>query len=92
MANGHGGKRKGAGGKAGVPRTKTKQAYEAIELAFEGIGGVKALTDWARENQSDFYKTIFPKIIPVQLTGEAGGPIGIAVSRIEIVPGVRSKD
>ncbi len=67
MANGHGGKRKNAGAKKGEPRTKTKQAYEAIEMAFEGIGGVPALTAWARENQGDFYKIIFPKIIPVQL-------------------------
>jgi len=67
MANGHGGKRPGAGAKAGEPRTKTKKAYEAIELAFEGIGGVQALTAWARENQGDFYKIIFPKIIPVQV-------------------------
>jgi hypothetical protein len=63
----HGGKRAGAGAKPGVPRTKTKKAYEAIEAAFEGIGGVQALTTWARENQADFYKTIFPKIIPVQV-------------------------
>lgn len=67
MANGHGGKRQGAGGKAGVPRTKTKKAYEAIEAAFDEIGGVKALVAWAKENQSDFYKVIYPKIIPVQL-------------------------
>lgn len=57
-----------------MPRTKTKKAYEAIELAFEGIGGVDALIAWARENQGDFYKTIFPKIIPVQLNhGDVDG-------------------
>lgn len=76
MANGHGGKRLNAGAKAGVPRTKTKKAYEAIEAAFDGIGGVPALISWAKENQGDFYKTIYPKIIPVQLTAGDDQPSG----------------
>lgn len=83
MANGHGGKRVGAGGKKGVPRTKTKKAYEAIEAAFDAIGGVKALTQWARENQSDFYKVIYPKIIPVQLSGPDGDAIPVAITEIK---------
>ena len=94
MANGHGGKRAGAGGKAGVPRTKTKKAYEAIELAFEGIGGVAALIAWARENQGDFYKLIFPKIIPVQLNHANADGDGDArvVHRIELVTPEHRKD
>ena len=87
MANGHGGRRPGAGGKKGVPRTKTKQAYEAIEMAFEGIGGVKALTAWARENPSDFYKVIFPKIIPVHVGGDPENPLRV-VNEI-VLRGVR---
>lgn len=89
MANGHGGKRKNAGAKAGEPRTKTKKAYEAIEAAFEGIGGVPALIAWAKENQGDFYKTIFPKIIPVQLAGDPENPVQVAVKEI-VLRGVRS--
>lgn len=90
MANGHGGKRPGAGAKAGQPRTKTKKAYEAIEMAFEGIGGVPALTAWARENPGDFYKTIFPKIIPVQIGGDPDNPLTI-VNEIAL-RGVRPTD
>ena len=78
MANGHGGKRPGAGTKPGVPRSeKTKKAHEAIHAAFEGIGGVKALTRWADENRDAFYERVWPKIIPVQMqhSGEDGGPI-----------------
>ena len=84
-----GGKRAGAGAKPGVPRTKTKKAYEAIELAFEGIGGVTALTEWARENQGDFYKTIFPKIIPVQIAGDEDNPLRVIneVKRTIVRPG-----
>jgi hypothetical protein len=67
MANGHGGARKGAGAKKGVQREATKKAHEAIALAFENIGGVKALTAWARSNPDAFYERVWPKIIPVQL-------------------------
>lgn len=68
MANGHGGKRAGSGSKPGVHRSeKTKKAHEAIHAAFEGIGGVKALTRWAEENRDAFYERVWPKIIPVQL-------------------------
>lgn len=67
MAGGWGGARPGAGAKKGVQRERTKQAHEAIALAFDEIGGVEALTAWARENQSAFYERVWPKIIPVQL-------------------------
>lgn len=67
MANGHGGARVGAGKKPGQTHEKTRKAKEAIELAFENIGGVETLTRWARENEGDFFKLLFPKLIPVQL-------------------------
>lgn len=67
MANGHGGKRAGAGKKKGQVHPQTRVAKEAIEMAFEGIGGVKRLTAWAEQNEGDFFRLIFPKLIPVQL-------------------------
>ena len=67
MANGHGGKRAGSGKKKGQVHPQTRVAKEAIEMAFEGIGGVKRLTAWAEQNEGDFFRLIFPKLIPVQL-------------------------
>ena len=87
MANGHGGARPGAGSKPGVPRSeKTKKAHEAIHAAFEGIGGVPALVEWAKENRDAFYERVWPKIIPVQMQ-HSGDPDGapIAVARVEFV-------
>ena len=57
----------GPGRPKGLANKTTTNAKQAIELAFDGIGGVPALTQWANENQGDFYRMIFPKLIPVQL-------------------------
>ena len=51
----------------GTPNKTTVIAIEAIEMAFHGIGGPQAFTAWANENQGDFYRMIFPKLLPVQL-------------------------
>lgn len=71
---GWGGARPGAGAKKGVQRIRTQQAHEAIAMAFDNIGGVEALTAWARENPGPFYERVWPKIIPVQLNhGDVDG-------------------
>ena len=40
-----------------------KYARGAVLFAFEEMGGPRALGEWAKENQSDFYTKLFPKII-----------------------------
>lgn len=67
MANGHGGRRAGAGKKKGTTHEKTRAAKEAIEMAFEGIGGVARLQQWAENNETAFFTVLFPKLLPVQL-------------------------
>lgn len=90
MANGHGGKRANAGKKKGQTHEKTRKAHEAIALAFDGIGGVDALTEWARGNPDAFYERVWPKIIPVQVNhgGDEENPVKV-VGEI-ILRGVRS--
>lgn len=77
---------------AGKGRTKgslnktTKTAKEAIALAAENLGGADRLVAWAKEdplNERAFWSTIYPKLLPLQVTGEGGGPIQVA--RIELV-------
>ncbi len=60
----------GPGRPKGLPNKTTIAAKEAIQSAFDGIGGVKAFTDWAKDskNQGEFYK-LFAKLLPVQLMG-----------------------
>lgn len=40
-----------------------KYARGAVLFAFEEMGGPRALGEWAKDNQSDFYTKLFPKII-----------------------------
>lgn len=51
------------GRKPGSPNKSTVAAKQAFQLAFDELGGVEALTTWARSNETDFYK-LFSKLIP----------------------------
>ena len=48
--------------------------YGAFGHAFKEIGGVEALTDWAEQNPTDFYR-IFSRMVPK----ESGGATTIAI-------------
>ncbi len=46
-----------------------KYARAAVMTVFDQLGGADAMTEWARENPTDFYTKLFPKVIdrePVQ--------------------------
>ena len=78
---------RGRGRPKGALNKTTKQAKEAIALAAEGLGGAERLEEWAREdekNEAAFWTTIYPKLLPLQISGEGGGPV---VTRIELVDG-----
>ena len=69
------GKRFG-GRQKGTPNKTTAKVKEAMELAFEGIGGVPALIEWAEDNQTEFYK-LFVKLLPVQVDANVAGSIAV---------------
>jgi len=74
----------GAGRKAGTPNRTTQAAKDAIAWAAEQIGGQERLAAWIKEdpaNQRLFWSQIYPKLLPLQVTGEAGGPMIIEVVR-----------
>lgn len=69
---GNPGKPKGATSKT------TRTALEAIALAAEKLGGTDRLVSWAQEapeNEKAFWTTIYPKVLPLQVTGKDGGAI-----------------
>ena len=76
------GERKGhikAGGRQkGTPNKTTATIREAIDLAFDGLGGVPALIEWASKNPTEFYK-LWIKGLPnrTELTGRDGGPMQV---------------
>ena len=64
--------KKTGGRKAGTPNKATASVKQAIEDAFEDIGGAEALAKWARANPGDFYTRVYVRLIPHQLTGADG--------------------
>lgn len=68
----------------GVPNKTTQTAKDAIAKAAELLGGADRLVAWAQEdpaNERVFWGTIYPKLLPLQVTGANDGPI-----RIEFAP------
>lgn len=75
----HGGLRAGAGRPKGATNRIPKVAKENIIKAFEDLGGVEGLVNWAKsdaKNQGDFYK-IYGRLLPIEnnISGVDGDPI-----------------
>lgn len=83
------GERRG-GREKGTPNKTTAILKDAILKAAAEAGGpdgmVGYLTTQARENPGPFM-SLLGKVLPMQVTGEDGGPIGFEVRRIELVAG-----
>lgn len=73
----------GMGRPAGVPNKTTRAAKEAIAIAAEKLGGADRLVEWAQSdpvNERVFWGTIYPKLLPLQVSGEGGGDIGLTLA------------
>jgi hypothetical protein len=69
---------RGRGRPKGSPNRTTASAKEAIAQAAEMLGGADRLVEWAKEepaNERAFWSNIYPKLLPLQVGGEDGGPI-----------------
>ena len=78
----------GVGRKAGSPNKVTTAAKDAIAMAAEGLGGVDRLISWAQEdplNERAFWATIYPKLIPVTLAGDAKNPLHLDIRTVRYV-------
>lgn len=64
------GDNKGGGRKKGSINERTKKVKEAIELAFEEMGGVPALVKWGKANPNIFYGQVWPKLLPLQISSD----------------------
>jgi hypothetical protein len=69
-----GGKREGAGRKAGVPNKLSGQVKEMILEALDVAGGVDYLTAQANQNPVAFMSLV-GKVLPMQVSGPDGGSI-----------------
>lgn len=74
---------KGKGRPKGAQNKTSVAAKEALQMAFDGIGGVPALTKWAmkEKNQTEFYK-IYTKLLPLEM--KHSGEIVSRVLQVEL--------
>ena len=82
----------GPGRPKGSPNKVSAAAKEVIAEAASRLGGVDRVVAWAQEdakNEHAFWSSIYPKLLPLQLSGEGGGPL---VTRVELVPLVNGSD
>jgi len=75
-----GGKRSGAGRPTGSLGKQTKSIKEAIEYAFQKIGGPEALAEWARKNPDDFFKSVLTRLIPKDMNASMSGKVEIVIA------------
>ena len=62
----------------GTPNKVTRLAKDAIAVAAEELGGAERLVAWAREdpaNERVFWGTIYPKLLPLQVSGDPDAPV-----------------
>lgn len=81
------GKPKTGGRAKGVANKTTSIAKSVIAEAADALGGKDRLIAWvkeAAENEKVFWGTIYPKLLPLQVTGEGGGPLE-TITRVELV-------
>lgn len=89
-----------AGRKPGTPKTGGRKkgslnkigaaAKEVIASVAVGLGGADRLLEWIKEdpkNEAAYWERIYPKLLPLQLSGEGGGPIAVVNEVILSAPG-----
>lgn len=80
--------RRGAGRPKGAKNKTTATAKAMIEECAAGLGGSTRLIAWAKEapeNERAFWATIFPKLMPVQLTGDSDNPIAVTMIERRVI-------
>jgi hypothetical protein len=73
------------GRQAGTPNKITTAFKDAVRFVYDEIGGHAAFSDWAKDNQTEFYR-IASRLIPTEMTQHSTG-ITVIINR-----GVRSVD
>jgi hypothetical protein len=56
-------------------------------MAAEKLGGADRLVSWAQEdpaNERIFWGTIYPKLLPLQVSGDGGGPIQLVLNGSDV--------
>lgn len=79
---------RGRGRPKGSKNKVSAEAKAVIAEAAEGLGGAERLLEWAQsdpQNEKAFWATIYPKLLPLTVSGDPDNPLGIAVVERRVV-------
>lgn len=67
---------------AGVPNALSRTAKENIAAVFDGMGGSQGMLDWAKANPNEFYRGVYPRMLPIDtnVSGALGSYTAVPVS------------
>ena len=70
------GSRPGPGRPKGSLSRWSRASLDAVFEVFDNLGGVEAMTEWARAHPSDFYRGIYARLLPTRTEVDARiGPV-----------------
>lgn len=74
----------GKGRPKGTPNKITVAAKEAIQAAFDKLGGTDAFVKWAEKekNQTAFYAHVYPKLLPLDM--KIAGELTSKIVQVEL--------
>ena len=61
----------------GASNKSTKAVKEALQEAFDGLGGVPSLIEWAKSEPTEFYK-LWSKLLPQEVNAAVTLDEGLA--------------
>jgi len=70
------------GREKGTPNKLSKTAKENIAAVFDKLGGLESMAEWALENKTEFYRGIYPRMLPIDthVSGSLGSYTAVPVS------------
>lgn len=63
-----------------------RYSRECVLVAFEMIGGVERMADWANENPGEFFTKLYPKVITKEVEVHASEGIEDLLARLDASP------
>lgn len=51
-------------------KVRAREVHELVMACYRRMGGIQALTDWAKKHPTDFYTKVFVKLVPLQIAGK----------------------
>jgi len=69
------------GSRKGIPNKTTVAVKQALIEAFEQMGGVARLAEFAKVEPGEFYK-LWVKILPQEISGVDGAPLTVQIVRL----------